>query len=291
MRADCRYFGFKRGRARVERVGSRVVAIVEVLAVLFVTLGAVWAASMSPLGHWQRDHLGRPFFSLVIMAVGPLLFLAAARRPLTSYGIWLGDARYQLDIAWRCALPYAVVQLATFPLTVGTGPWHALARALLAAAMLGVFALVTRRHPTAVGPGLLVGALLLFSAAPPAAWSASHAFGTFVFYSFFLAPGEEILFRAYVQSRLNRPFGRPFTLFGVRFGWGLVIGAGVFGVFQCLNLPSLVRWEVNPRPWLGISMFFWGLAFGWLREKTGSVVAPIIAHGVPLGIAWAILGR
>jgi hypothetical protein len=39
-----------------------------------------------------------------------------------------------------------------------------------------------------------------------------------VFQFFFAGFGEEILFRGYMQSRLNEDFGRPWRLRGVSFG-------------------------------------------------------------------------
>ncbi len=54
----------------------------------------------------------------------------------------------------------------------------------------------------------------------------------FVFYLLFLGPGEEILYRGYMQSRLNGVFGRPFRLLGANWGWGLVITTALFGLMR-----------------------------------------------------------
>jgi len=44
--------------------------------------------------------------------------------------------------------------------------------------------------------------------------------------------------------------------------------------------------------WLSIfTSFLWGLVFGFLGEKTGSIVAPSVLEGLHQGIAWAFLGR
>jgi membrane protease YdiL (CAAX protease family) len=58
---------------------------------------------------------------------------------------------------------------------------------------------------------------------------------SFIFYLFFLGPGEEILFRGYIQSRLNQAFGRPFRLYDVNWGWGLIITSLLFAVMHVLN--------------------------------------------------------
>jgi len=99
----------------------------------------------------------------------------------------------------------------------------------------------------------------------------------FVFSGF----GEEFAFRGYFQSRLNQAFGRPMRLLGVQFGAGLIIAALLFGLWHADNTYD---------PVIGLSSLSWGWAFstfaaglffGALREKTGSLVAPGMAHGLP----------
>jgi membrane protease YdiL (CAAX protease family) len=112
----------------------------------------------------------------------------------------------------------------------------------------------------------------------------------FVFYIFFFRLGEELLFRGYIQSRLNAAWGKPFQFFGVRWGWGVVIASVLFGLMHVLNVGSLVSGAWQPEWWWGFWTFFGGLVLGFVREKTGSIVAPTILHGLPQAIAYAILG-
>ena len=92
--------------------------------------------------------------------------------------------------------------------------------------------------------------------------------------------GEEAFFRGYIQSRVNEAFGRPFTLLGVRFGPGLIISSFLFGLVHALNTVNYFvgRYDFA---WLWlIAGFFSGLFFGVLREKTGSVLAGAVVHGL-----------
>jgi membrane protease YdiL (CAAX protease family) len=95
-----------------------------------------------------------------------------------------------------------------------------------------------------------------------------------VFKFTFVAVAEEFLFRGYVQTRLNMAFGRPFQLFGIHYGLGLILASIVFGLFHPLACNA-------PRPW---PWALWtaagGMTLGMLREKSGSIVAPAIAHGI-----------
>lgn len=78
---------------------------------------------------------------------------------------------------------------------------------------------------------------------------------------------EEVFFRGYLQTRLNHAFGRPLTAFGARWGLGLPLAAILFA------LCHLVFGDVTQ-----LKVFFFGVFAGWLRERTDSVVAPILYH-------------
>ncbi len=78
---------------------------------------------------------------------------------------------------------------------------------------------------------------------------------------------EEFFFRAYLQTNLNQAWGRPFQIFGARWGWGLPASAVVFA------LCHLVYGDVTQ-----LKVFFFGLFAGWLRERTESIAAPVLYH-------------
>jgi membrane protease YdiL (CAAX protease family) len=92
----------------------------------------------------------------------------------------------------------------------------------------------------------------------------------------FVAFLEEFFFRGYVQARLNEVFGRPYSLFNVRYGAGLIVAAVIFGLAHPLTV-------ANGTPW---AWALWtatgGLIFGFLREKSGAVVTPALVHGAIL---------
>lgn len=88
--------------------------------------------------------------------------------------------------------------------------------------------------------------------------------------------GEEVFFRGYVQSRLNEALGRPFEAWGVRFGLGLILASLLFGLVHALNPTDYFDGHWSFRPWHGLVAAF--APYGFLREKTGSVVAPAALH-------------
>jgi membrane protease YdiL (CAAX protease family) len=109
----------------------------------------------------------------------------------------------------------------------------------------------------------------------------------FVFSGF----GEEILYRGYVQSRVNQEFGRPYQFMGARFGPGLFVAAFIFGLSHVLNTFNPFTGSYELAWWWGLWTLFGGLFFGLVREKTGSLLAPGVAHGLPdaVGESFATL--
>ncbi len=90
----------------------------------------------------------------------------------------------------------------------------------------------------------------------------------------FIGQAEEFLFRGYIQTRLNQVFGKPFSLLGLSFGWGIILASLLFGLMHVLS-PG------NPWHWAwGFWTFFGGLCFGVIREKGGSFVASGLVHGI-----------
>jgi len=80
---------------------------------------------------------------------------------------------------------------------------------------------------------------------------------------------EEFFYRGYMQTRLNEVFDpNRFSLFGAQFGWSLPITAILFTIGH--SLVTLQWWQ----PFI----FFPALVFGWMRAKTGNILAAAIFH-------------
>lgn len=79
---------------------------------------------------------------------------------------------------------------------------------------------------------------------------------------------EETFFRGYMQTRMQHILKPRWTIFGARLGWGWVLTCVTFALAH-----SLIQYQ-----WWHFSIFFPSLVFGYLREKTGGLVAPILFH-------------
>ena len=85
-----------------------------------------------------------------------------------------------------------------------------------------------------------------------------------------IALPEEVFFRGYLQGRLNSVFGRRWRLWGAELGPGLFLAALVFVLCHLLIYVT----------WLRVAILFPALLFGWMRERTGSLFAPVLFHAL-----------
>jgi len=79
---------------------------------------------------------------------------------------------------------------------------------------------------------------------------------------------EEFFYRGYLMGRLDDIFRGRIKLLGASVGWALVIQAALFALGHFLV-------DLNPER---LGVFFPALAFGWLRARRGSIVAPVVFH-------------
>lgn len=80
---------------------------------------------------------------------------------------------------------------------------------------------------------------------------------------------EEFFFRGYLQTQLNRSWGRPYRFLGAPWGPGLLVSAVLFGLCH-LVFGDLAQLKV----------IFFGIFAGWLRERTGTILVPAVYHGL-----------
>jgi uncharacterized protein len=112
--------------------------------------------------------------------------------------------------------------------------------------------------------GAPLGALEYFLITPAKAsptFEMMYLFRDFVYMILFVGLGEELLFRGLVQRDMSKVFG---------WRWGLVCTSLLFGVMH-------LTWRSVPE--LGFTTCA-GVIFGYLYQKTDSLTAPIIAHGI-----------
>ena len=270
---------------------SKVLAVVEVFLVAFafvplVTLGVY--RLFPQFETWQTEALGFPFpvFVYVVMTALSVLVIFFRRKRLADYGISFTNPKYHFDIAAACFIPIA---LANMPLGMGLDhkAWGgAFILAGIQIALLLTLAWLLRNKPSAASLSVIaVGMFLMPGVAGAADSTAGKALVLFLTYAVFVGFGEEILYRGYMQSRLNEVFGKPYRFFGVPYGLGGIITALLFGFTHV----GVLRWILGLSTEVTLAWGFWtvfgGLVFGFVREKSGSILAPALLHGPPQAIA------
>jgi membrane protease YdiL (CAAX protease family) len=259
----------------------KTATVAEVTLAFAVVVLLFRAITASRIGRWENQTVHRLFIEYAAMLTITLVFLALTRRNAAIYGVSLANSRLHLGVTVRAFFPMFVVKLALF--LIGWEQWlnAAIVSAIIVGALVAIAWLV--RDKTGVGITWIIGALLLFVAGALAShWRTGIGRTLLDFVGTFLlvAPAEELLFRGYIQSRLNEAFGRPRCFFGVNWGWGLVGMALLFGLWHVLIPFNPFTAQFGLAWTWGLWTFFGGLLFGFIREKTGSLVSPALLHGV-----------
>jgi membrane protease YdiL (CAAX protease family) len=218
---------------------------------------------------WEEQVLGVPFVEyLAVLLLSPAVLLLA-RRDFPSHGLSFRPLCYHLDIFAAAFLPVFLLSAA-----LSWIPWRQWPGAVwLSVVEVGLLALTARllRGKPALGAAILFPLLL----APLPAGDPVRALLRLGSAYLLVAPAEEALFRGCIQSRLNLAFGRPYYTWGIRWGWGLLITSALFGLWHLALNPTAA--SAGPH---ALWTFFAGLIFGAVREKSGSIAAPALLHGV-----------
>lgn len=277
---------------------SKILAIVEILLVYAVMRATSIVLRPTGIDGWQRENLGWSYSGMLIFVGIPALLILLTRRNWAEYGVSLADWRTNLDIGIKAYL----VRIIPYVFGIGGAMWLMLDRdqlsggafvALMEVVGLAVMLWVLNRQKLMKsGRGnvivtivlLLFPILLALTKNKLSVMIVSTVVWQFVFSGF----GEEFVWRGYVQSRLNQAFGRPMRVFGIQFGAGLIITSLLFGLLHAFNTyNSAVGFESLSWGW-ALSSSVTGLFFGLIREKTGTLVAPGIAHGLPDAVGEAL---
>jgi len=218
---------------------------------------------------------------MIVIGIGAI---AVGKKDFTSYGFTLKKWRSDLSVALICLISaVGYIPSLISPSIAGNRLINILF--IIAAVLLALWLVLNKKgEGTAEKPGLRIFWFILLIPVIIAVVLGMAGFGTVasavVFQFFFAGFGEEILFRGYFQSKLNEDFGRHWRLKGVYFGPGLLIAAALFGVLHLMNPfnPLMGKFELDLLS--GIGSFFFGLLFGFVREKTGTVLSASLAHGL-----------
>jgi membrane protease YdiL (CAAX protease family) len=270
---------------------TKILTTLEVLAVFAVFLAVRLAMRSTSPVQWEKQNLGWIYSVMFVWIAITVLVMLLTRRGWAAYGISSQNWRTNLDIGVKAYLVRIIpIVLGGFgAVWLGLDPQQFSGKAFAALVWIVALALMlwlmNRQKEVKSGRAnvlLTVLLLLVPIAVALAMGKLSLVIVSTVVWQFVLSGfGEELMYRGYIQSRLNQAFGRPMRLFGVQFGAGLVVASLLFGLLHVTG---------SYDPALGLSSLAWGLLvgnflaglfLGVIYEKTGTLLAPGIAHGLP----------
>jgi membrane protease YdiL (CAAX protease family) len=277
-------------------MGRRLNAVLEIAAVfIFLQLAGMLIFALlrdyqpfTIFGHGAYTAIAYSFIALAVVTL-----TIVAKRDFSEYGISLRSLGSDIKVVALCVIPVNAALLLglCLPMPHIEGVGLVLLNLIIGLAMLLVVVKLLSKLPykedrvyrgnkVMIGALVFVPAMLLLSTsdiAPGLPWLLYDFFMYFVF----VGPVEELVYRGYMQSRLNDAFGRPYRLFGVSWGIGLLAMALFFGLGHVFNYrfnPFLGNYAMDWTWGLGVMAF--GLTMGFVREKTGNIVAPAMLHAV-----------
>jgi uncharacterized protein len=95
-----------------------------------------------------------------------------------------------------------------------------------------------------------------------------------------IALPEEMFYRGFLQSRLDKVWPPRLKLLGAEVGYGLLVSSLIFAAGHLVTTPDVSR----------LAVFFPSLMFGWLRARTGGIGAAVAFHAA-CNLLTAYLGR
>lgn len=94
-----------------------------------------------------------------------------------------------------------------------------------------------------------------------------------------LLPGvaEEFIYRGFLLGCLNKIFQKKFKILKTNFGWGAIITSVYFGLLHGFNITDDFAIQIVNLPNVILTGLF-GFMFALMKERSGSLLAPIVGH-------------
>lgn len=95
-----------------------------------------------------------------------------------------------------------------------------------------------------------------------------------------IMPGlsEELIYRGLLLGLLNKIFEKRYRLLKTNFGWGAIITSLIFGFLHGFQLSDNFQFQFD---FIAILLSgIYGFIYALIRERSGSLVFPVVAHSV-----------
>ena len=94
-----------------------------------------------------------------------------------------------------------------------------------------------------------------------------------------IMPGldEELFFHGLLLLLFHQAFGKGLMVWGAETGWGFWLVVAIFGLLHGVRIES---GELTVNFGVTVGTAFTGFVLTWMRERTGSLVVPVMYHNI-----------
>jgi len=263
-------------------------SLVEVASVFALLEAILWLApGVSELRSWETRVLGASYFAGLLTVALPLVAVVASKSGLEEYGLSVRGWARSLGGGLTGYLWLLVPGLVLFVAgAYGLGVAYMPVSLLVSGVTLLGLPVVLRRLASPGPPRARrdLALVVLLVALPLVAGALAESLSlrlvsTLAWELVFGGAAEEVMYRGYVQGRVDEEFGRTWRLAGVSFGPGLIVSSFFFGVAGALGaVPRLGLGGLSLA--VGVHGAALGLFYGFMRAAAGDVGASSVANGL-----------
>ena len=136
-----------------------------------------------------------------------------------------------------------------------------------------------RQNKDSIKFSLIVTVCIFLTALIPGLLGNKGVFDTKTLLYLAIMPGlnEELIYRGFLLGFMNKLFDKKFRILRTNFGWGAILTSIAFGLLHGFRLTENYNIEFNN----GMNIILtgvYGFVFALMKEKSGSLAFPIIAH-------------
>jgi len=269
-------------------------SVFEASAVFLVfTLTTMMLPGVRALTRWEARILGGSFFTGGLMVIIPLMAIIATKLDFDELGVGVSGWRGSVNAGFKGYLAFLVPQ---FAMTYFAG-WgidyrdHGVFASLLGIVVLlmGYILLgnlgkgakdISKLRIVLMATIVLIPFVIAFLFEN----ISLKLFTSFMWQVLVGGFAEEFLFRGYIQSTVNREYGRHWTVKGVKFGPGILVSSSLFGLSRAMRAMKPWNGVYALNIGLGLYAFALGLFYGMIREATGDIIGSGTANALVDGV-------
>jgi len=256
-------------------------------------LTTIMLPGVRALTRWETRILGGSFFTGVLMIIIPIIAIISTKLDFEEIGATRSNWKSSVNTGFKGYLAFLVPQ---FTLTFFNG-WGVDYREFgVLAVLLGLVVLVMgyillRNLGKGTGDISKLGAVLMVIILFIPLFTvfiydklSLKLFTSFIWQVLVGGFAEEFMFRGYIQSTVNREYGRHLTVRGVKFGPGILVSSILYGLSRAMMTVNPWSGVYTLNIGWGLYAFALGLFYGIIREATGDMIGSGTANAMIDGV-------